>query len=195
MSQVIAAADAAGLPYWGVAQAFDDANWRWPTPAEEGRMLTQWALSKQRGYMAFAWTWQGNDLTSRPRLLRVLRLYNKGVAPNTSITARPPSVTTKRRAAFHFESSVPGSTFQCELRPAPLLGQVRLSEALRRPLPGLSHLPRPRDGLRTARPDAGPAQPVDQVGRGEAAVSAAERPPRRGDPPRPGPSAARESRQ
>jgi hypothetical protein len=113
--QVIAAADAAGLSYWGVAQAFNDSNWRWPTPAEEGRMLTQWALSKQRGYMTFAWTWNGNDLTSKPRLLRVLRLYNKGVAPNTSITAGPPSVTTKRRATFRFVSSIPVSTFQCKL--------------------------------------------------------------------------------
>jgi hypothetical protein len=113
--QVIAAADAAGLSYWGVAQAFDDSNWRWPTPAEEGRMLTMWALSRQRGYMTFAWTWNGNVLTDRPRLLRVLRLYNKGVAPNTSITAGPRSVTTKRRATFRFVSSIPGSTFQCKL--------------------------------------------------------------------------------
>jgi hypothetical protein len=113
--QVIAAADAAGLSYWGVAQAFDDDNWRWPTPAEEGRMLTLWALSKQRGYMTFAWTWNGNDLTSRPRLLRVLRLYNRGAAPNTTITAGPRRATTKRRATFRFVSSIPGSRFQCKL--------------------------------------------------------------------------------
>lgn len=109
--QVIAAADRAGLSYWGVAQAFNDSNWRWPTPAEEGRMLTQWALSKQRGYMAFAWTWQGNDLTSQPRLLRVLRLYNKGALPNTAITAGPRRVKT----TFRFVSSIPGSRFQCKL--------------------------------------------------------------------------------
>jgi len=113
--QVIAAADGAGLSYWGVAQAFNDSNWRWPTPAEEGRMLTQWALSKQRGYMTFAWTWQGNDLTSRPRLLRVLRLYNKGALPNTAITAGPRRVKTSRKATFRFVSSIPGSRFQCKL--------------------------------------------------------------------------------
>ena len=113
--QVIAAANAAGLSYWGVAQAFNDSNWRWPTPAEEGRMLTQWALSKQRGYMAFAWTWQGNDLTSRPRLLRVLRLYNRGARPNTAITAGPRRVKTSRKATFRFVTSIPGSTFQCKL--------------------------------------------------------------------------------
>ena len=113
--QVIAAADGAGLSYWGVAQAFNDSNWRWPTPAEEGRMLTQWALSKQRGYMTFAWTWQGNDLTSRPRLLRVLRLYNKGALPNTAITSGLRRVKTSRKATFRFVSSIPGSRFQCKL--------------------------------------------------------------------------------
>lgn len=113
--KVIAAADRAGLSYWGVAQAFNDSSWRWPTPAEEGRMLTQWALSKQRDYMTFAWTWQGNGLTSRPRLLRVLRLYNKGALPNTAITAGPRRVKTSRKATFRFVSSIPGSRFQCKL--------------------------------------------------------------------------------
>jgi len=132
--QVIAAADAAGLSYWGVAQAFDDSSWRWPTPAEEGRMLTQWALSNQRGYMTFAWTWNGNDLTSRPRLLRVLRLYNKGVAPNTSITAGPPRLTRARRATFRFVSSIPGSTFRCKLdqRPWGRCGSPKLYTGLSR---------------------------------------------------------------
>lgn len=113
--EVIAAADAAGLRYWGVAQAFNDDNWRWPTPAEEGRMLTMWALSKQRGYMTFAWTWNDNDLTSQPALLRVLRLYNTGALPNTRVTDSPPSLTRSRRATFRFVSSIPGSRFRCKL--------------------------------------------------------------------------------
>jgi Calcineurin-like phosphoesterase len=113
--QVIARADKAGLRYWGVAQAFDDDNWRWPTPGEEGRMLTMWALSNQRGYMTFAWTWNNNDLTSRPRLLRVLRLYNTGALPKTRITDSPPSPTRSRRATFRFVSSIPGSRFRCKL--------------------------------------------------------------------------------
>jgi hypothetical protein len=78
-------------------------------------MLTMRALSRQRGNMTLAWTWNRNVLTERPSLLPVLRLYNKGVAPNTSITAGPRSVTTKRRATFRFVSSIPGSTFQCKL--------------------------------------------------------------------------------
>jgi Calcineurin-like phosphoesterase len=115
INSVIAAADQAGLPYWGVAQAFNDSTWRWPTAAEESHMLSQWAASKQRGFMTFAWTWAGNDLTSRPALLRVLRQYNLGTVPNTRITARPPRVTTRRRAAFRFVSTIAGSRFQCKL--------------------------------------------------------------------------------
>jgi hypothetical protein len=132
--QVITAADAAGLSYWGVAQAFDDSNWRWPTPAEEGRMLTQWALSKQGGYMTFAWRWDSKNLTSRPTLLRVLRLYNKGAAPNTEITAGPPRVTSRRRATFRFVSSIPGSRFQCKLdqRPWGRCGSPKLYTGLSR---------------------------------------------------------------
>jgi hypothetical protein len=113
--QVIAAADAAGLSYWGVTQAFNDDNWRWPRPWEESRMLALWAASKQRGYMTFAWTWQNNDLTSQPALLRVLRQYNLGTSPNTRITDAPRSVTTRRRATFRFASSIAGSRFQCKL--------------------------------------------------------------------------------
>jgi len=113
--QVIAAANAAGLRYWGVAQAFNDDNWRWPRPWEESRMLALWAASNQRGYMTFAWTWQNNDLTSQPALLRVLRQYNLGTLPNTRITDAPPSVTTRRRATFRFASSIAGSRFRCKL--------------------------------------------------------------------------------
>jgi hypothetical protein len=72
----IAAADAAGLTYWGVVQAFNDGTWRWPTSDEESHMLAQWASSAQKGYMTFAWTWAGSSLTSRPNLLAVLETFN-----------------------------------------------------------------------------------------------------------------------
>ena len=78
-------------------------------------MLSLWAASNQRGYMTFAWTWQGHDLANHPRLLRVLRQYNTGVAPNTRITDAPRSVTTRRRATFRFASSIAGSRFRCKL--------------------------------------------------------------------------------
>jgi len=76
----IRAADAAGLSYWGVVQAFDDASWRWPNPAELSHMLAQWGASRETGYMTFAWSWAGNSLASRPDLLGILRRFNGGAA-------------------------------------------------------------------------------------------------------------------
>lgn len=78
ITAIIRAADRAGLRYWGVVQAFDDSDWRWPTPAEETHMLSQWASSREAGYMTFAWTWDGHDLSQRPALLRVLTRFNRG---------------------------------------------------------------------------------------------------------------------
>jgi hypothetical protein len=75
---VIRAADRAGLRYWGVVQAFDDSTWRWPTPGEEAHMLAMWSASKERGYMTFAWTWDGHDLGRRGALLQVLTRFNRG---------------------------------------------------------------------------------------------------------------------
>jgi len=77
---IIEAADRAGLSYWGVVQAFADSTWRWPTAREERHMLCQWATSRQSGYVVFAWTWAGQSLSNRPRLLRVLTRFNKGSA-------------------------------------------------------------------------------------------------------------------
>jgi hypothetical protein len=79
---IIAAADRAGLSYWGVIQAFADETWRWPTPREERHMLCQWAASRQSGYMVFSWSWAGRTLRNRPGLLRVLGRFNrKGTLP------------------------------------------------------------------------------------------------------------------
>ena len=36
------------------------------------------------------------------------------VAPDTTITARPPGSTRNRKATFRFVSNEPGSTFQCK---------------------------------------------------------------------------------
>ena len=79
ITSIINAANRAGLSYWGVVQAFADSEWRWPTPAEERHMLSMWARSREKGYMTFAWTWAGNTLSSNPRLLTVLRRFNRGV--------------------------------------------------------------------------------------------------------------------
>lgn len=77
IDEMIAAADASGLTYWGVVQAFADSEWRWPTAAEERHMLAQWAASNWKGYMTFAWTWAGNSLGDQQQLLAVLKDFNE----------------------------------------------------------------------------------------------------------------------
>jgi len=86
IDRTIRAANAAGLSYWGVLQAFDDSSWRWPTPGELSHMVNQWSRSRESGSMTFAWTWDGHELGNKPDLLAVLRTFNLGhatcVVPN-----------------------------------------------------------------------------------------------------------------
>ena len=89
IDQVIAAANSAGINYWGVVQAFQDSIWRWPTTDELTHMLGQWAASRETGIMTFAWTWAGNTLSSKPDLLSVLQTFNAG-----GTTTPPPADTT-----------------------------------------------------------------------------------------------------
>jgi hypothetical protein len=79
ISTIIRTANAAGLPYWGVVQAFADKTWRWPAPPEARRMLDLWAASRASGIMTFSWTWAGNELRRRPALLDVLARFNRGL--------------------------------------------------------------------------------------------------------------------
>jgi hypothetical protein len=81
IDKTIHAANAAGLNYWGVVQAFNDSSWRWPTPGELTHMIRQWAASNETGYMTFAWTWAGTGLSSKPELLAILRQFNSGSTP------------------------------------------------------------------------------------------------------------------
>jgi chitodextrinase len=87
----IAAADAAGINYWGVVQAFNDSSWRWPTADEMQHILAQWANSHEAGYMTFAWTWAGNNLSSQPALLDTLKQFNNGTSTGST---SPPADTT-----------------------------------------------------------------------------------------------------
>jgi hypothetical protein len=88
IDQIISAANSAGLNYWGVVQAFDDSTWRWPTADELTHMLNQWAASNEKGYGLFAWTWSGNNLTSQPSLLSVLRKFNATASSAATPAAR-----------------------------------------------------------------------------------------------------------
>jgi len=92
IDQVVAAANSAGLNYWGVAQAFQDSIWRWPTTDELNQILAHWAASRETGIMTFAWTWSGNTLSSKPDLLSVLQAFNAGAG--TPTPPPPPGDTT-----------------------------------------------------------------------------------------------------
>lgn len=76
IDQIISAANRAGLTYWGVVQAFDDATWRWPAVDELTHMLNQWAASAEKGYGVFAWTWAGSNLSGQASVLSVLTQFN-----------------------------------------------------------------------------------------------------------------------
>jgi acid phosphatase type 7 len=104
IDRTIAAADQAGIPYWGVVQAFNDSNWRWPSPEEEKHMLTQWGNSNQRGYMTFAWTWAGNSLSSQPALLDTLKQFNSG--GSTSADTSPPSAPAGLKVTLATATSI-----------------------------------------------------------------------------------------
>jgi Calcineurin-like phosphoesterase len=104
---VIRAADRARLRYWGVVQAFDDDTWRWPTPAEATHMLRQWARSRERGYMTFAWRWAGRTLASRPALLAVLRRFNH--AGSTRRAAGPIDAAAGAADEIHYTYTGPTS--------------------------------------------------------------------------------------
>ncbi|MFL6021628.1 MAG: hypothetical protein ACJ74A_10855, partial [Gaiellaceae bacterium] len=82
--RVVRAANAARVPYWGVVQAFADRTWRWPTVAEERRLLSIWTASRASALMTFAWEWSGNELPDRPALLATLRRFNKAAAARTT---------------------------------------------------------------------------------------------------------------
>jgi hypothetical protein len=113
---IIKAADRAGLHYWGVAQAFDDSDWRWPTVAEERHMLAQWAASHESGYMTFSWRWAGHTLTERPGLLKVFRKFNRSAPrrlpkPKASLARATDTQRHRARAVseLHYTYQAPTS--------------------------------------------------------------------------------------
>ena len=57
-------------------------------------MLSQWAASKESGYMTFAWSWHGQTLERRPPLLKVFRAFNR-----TATRAIKPSSAALETAA------------------------------------------------------------------------------------------------
>ena len=101
IDRTIRAADAARLNYWGVVQAFADSSWRWPTEHELSQMLERWAASRETGYMTFAWTWAGKNLSEQPHLLDVFERFNGLAArPKCVVPALLGSTLAAARAAL-----------------------------------------------------------------------------------------------
>lgn len=107
--KVVRAADRAHLRYWGVAQAFANDKWRWPTPAEERRILSIWTASKASAVMTFAWKWDGHELQDRPRLLDVLRRFNGARVPRRAAASTATEIhytfTGSNSVAFDWRGS------------------------------------------------------------------------------------------
>lgn len=78
LDKVIRYADASGQPYFLALQAFGDAEWRWPTPLEERRMLQRLLRSRAAGYMTFSWNWHSDPLLGHPGVLDQIKRYNLG---------------------------------------------------------------------------------------------------------------------
>jgi len=93
MDKQIAAARNAGLNYWIVAQAFNDANWRWPTVGELSTILSKIQAEGRGGYMVFSWSWAGSTLSSKPDLLALLKQYNETGDPSPPPPPPPPPPT------------------------------------------------------------------------------------------------------
>jgi hypothetical protein len=80
IDKAAAAADRAGIRYWGVIQAYGDNYYKLPTPEELRRQFAHWRTTKMEGYLVFAWHWPPRDrslwLANHPELQRQLSVEN-----------------------------------------------------------------------------------------------------------------------
>ncbi len=109
LDHVLAVAQSLPQPYFVALQAFrEDDEWRWPTAAEEARMLDRLkkrALTRLRGYMTFAWNWQDDPLRNHPAVLAEIQAYNlgkpspccSGTGTTTTTTTTTPTTSTGGR--------------------------------------------------------------------------------------------------
>jgi phosphatidylinositol-3-phosphatase len=100
----VAAADAAGLSYWGVIQAFSDSTWRMPTDSEEQTILEHWCTSNWEGAMTFAWDYGKTPIPAG--VLDVLGSFNTSGCP----TSTGGTATALNGATTLVTSSAPDTT-------------------------------------------------------------------------------------
>ena len=80
IDKAAAAADRAGIRYWGVIQAFGDSYYKLPTPDELAQQFAHWRTTRMEGYLVFSWHWPPNQkslwLANHPELQRQLSIEN-----------------------------------------------------------------------------------------------------------------------
>jgi hypothetical protein len=98
IDSAVSAADAAGLNYFAIVQAFADQTWRMPSASEEQTIINHWCASHMQGSMTFAWGYQGTPIPSD--VLSVLKSFNQNGCPSaqplsaSTTTATPTSTST-----------------------------------------------------------------------------------------------------
>lgn len=80
IDKAAAAADRAGIRYWGVIQAFGDSYYKLPTPDELAQQFAHWRTTRMEGYLVFSWHWPPGHkslwLANHPELQRQLSIEN-----------------------------------------------------------------------------------------------------------------------
>ena len=90
LDTILAAAEQAGTPYFVALQAFGDAEWRWPTAAEEKQMLDRLKTSGASGYMTFSWNWNNDPLLEHPDVLDQIKQFNLAMTGGATAKATQP---------------------------------------------------------------------------------------------------------
>ncbi|TML47538.1 MAG: fibronectin type III domain-containing protein [Actinobacteria bacterium] len=102
---MIAKADAAGIPYVGVLQAFDGTGageqFRLPTTSELQAMVNLWAASHELGSGYFAWAWPPGNwaLNAHPGLESVIQSFYTGSSSIDTSAPSAPGALTKSAAS------------------------------------------------------------------------------------------------
>jgi chitodextrinase len=100
ISNMIAKADATGVPYVGVLQAFDGTaageQFRQPTASELQTMVNLWAASHEAGSAYFAWDWPAANwyLSAHPDLESVIQGFYTGSSSSDTTPPTPPGTPT-----------------------------------------------------------------------------------------------------